>query len=106
MCSYSLLAHNASGYLIQCQECGHFQFAFGTIEIVMDKEELNEFYNRLNLQKYPLGEGALLRKTIRIGVVDGKVALALTPYETKELINMIDEARASIEVKYLLHHIS
>jgi hypothetical protein len=103
MCTYSLLAHNSSGYLIQCKTCGHFQFAFGTTELIMTGHELDEFQSRLAREKYPLNDsGALHRKTLRVTVVDSKVALALTPYEAKELVDMIDEAKAAIEVNDLL----
>ncbi|HTF05798.1 MAG TPA: DUF6686 family protein [Bacteroidia bacterium] len=103
MCTYALLAHNSSGYLIQCKTCGHFQFAFGTTELIMTGIELDEFQAKLAKEKYPLSDcGAIHRKTIRVTVVDSKVALALSPYEAKELIDMIDEAKAAIEVNALL----
>jgi hypothetical protein len=69
----------------------------------MTGDELDEFHARLASEKYPLSDcGAIHRKTIRVTVVDSKVALALSPYETKEIINMIDEAKAAIEVNALL----
>lgn len=102
MCTYTLLVHNSSGYMIQCKECGHFQLAFGTTEVTMHEDELRAFYNILHQQQYPLEDrGALHRKTIRISIASG-AAFALTPFETKELIDTIDEAMATLEVKNLL----
>lgn len=103
MCTYKLLAHNTSGYIIQCKECGNFQFAFGTTEVVMDREELNDFQSYLSTRKYDTSDtGALHRKTIRVTLVDTKVALALTPYEAKELVDLVNEGIATLEVDNLL----
>ncbi len=103
MCTYKLLAHSSSGYFIQCKECGNFQFAFGTTEIVMNREELDSFQHYLAKRKYDLSDsGALHRKTIRVTLVDSKVALALSPFEVKELIDMINEGIATHEVNALL----
>lgn len=103
MCTYKLLAHSSSGYLIQCKECGNFQFAFGTTEVIMGREELNDFQRYLATRKYDMSDsGALHRKTIRVTLVDSKVALALSPLEAKELIDLVNEGIATHEVNNLL----
>lgn len=103
MCKHSLLAHSNSGYVILCKECGKFRFAFGTTEVVMDEEELSAFQHHLALLKYPVEEpGALHRKTIRIPLDGSCTALALSPFEAKELMNLLDESWATYQVNKLL----
>lgn len=103
MCTHSLLAHSASGYLLQCKECSHFQFAFGTTELIMDREELDQFIHRLSSCQYDVNDpGALHRKTVRIALVNAKAALALSPFEAKELIDLLNEGIATLEVNKLL----
>jgi hypothetical protein len=89
--------------MLQCKECGHFQFAFGTTEIIMDRDELNSFQEHLSNRVYDLSDtGALHRKTIRITLVNTKVALALTPLEAQELNDLVNEGIATLEVNNLL----
>lgn len=102
MCKFSILVHNTSGYLIQCGKCGQFQLAFGTVELSLKAHELEELYAALKRQKYPLIEGELFRKTIRVRPGQSNVALALSPFEAKEMTDMIDEAWASLVVNQLL----
>lgn len=103
MCKHSLLAHSTSGYFILCKECGNFQFAFGTMEVVMDRSELAEFQHYLSAQKYPVDEpGALHRKTIRVALHGSRAAFALTPFEAKELMDLLNEGMATYEVNNLL----
>lgn len=103
MCRYSVLAHNATGYFIQCKDCGHFQFAFGTTELIMTGAEVYSFYERLSANIVPQEERSFCdRKSIRLRFPDSKIALALTPFEAKQLLAMIDEARATLAVNNLL----
>lgn len=103
MCKYSLLAHSTSGYFILCKECGSFQLAFGTMEVVMDRTELSEFQQYLAALKYPAEEpGSLHRKTIRIALQASRAAFALTPFEAKELMDLLNEGMATHEVNHLL----
>lgn len=103
MCKHSLLAHSTSGYFILCKECGNFQFAFGTMEVVMDAEELSAFQQYLSEQQYSVDEqGALHRKTIRVALSGSRAAFALTPFEANELMNLLNEGMATYEVNKLL----
>jgi hypothetical protein len=103
MCTHQLLAHSTSGYILQCKECGNFQFAFGTTEIMMDREELHTFQEYLSANSRNLNNAAALhRKTIRITLVNSKVALALTPFEAEELRDLVNEGLATLEVNNLL----
>ncbi len=102
MCQYKLLAHNSSGYIIQCKECEHFRFAFGTNEVVMNDNELQDIYGKLCQHNQFSEKEDKHRKTIRIALFDSRIMLALTPLEAKEMADLIDEAQATSAVNLLL----
>lgn len=69
----------------------------------MDAEELSAFQQYLSEQQYPADEpGVLHRKTIRVALNGSRAAFALTPFEAKELMNLLNEGMATYEVNKLL----
>lgn len=102
-CHYEILAHNDKGYVLSCHGCGHYQLAFGTMEITMLPDELQHLRQRLQDKKTEmLGIWFSQHKMIRVPAGIPHLQLALTANETDQLLELIDEATGTAVFRKLM----
>lgn len=105
MCNLQVLTHNESGYVVQCEQCRHFQIAFGTTVVCFSGDDIIRF-------EHIAGETAATwnddgfpdRKSIYLPLFADQVQLVVSFRELKQLQQMLAEALIMSETNKLLNH--
>lgn len=103
MCSYKILFHKASGYIVKCNNCEHYQIAFGTMVFTIstiNMESLHHQVKKLNSSKNQAKRSH--NERIQIKLPCESVIMALNADELNQFHNMVDEAFAVEELKKML----
>lgn len=93
MCQFTQLYFQDDGYVVRCKDCGHYQLAFGTVMLTLQKEEFTKLVNACNrsLTADDLCAGQHV-KSIYIPTPCAGMSLLLTNAELKQLTAMLDTA--------------
>ena len=103
MCSYKILVHNKWGYIVKCNNCNHFQIAFGTTVISLKTELFQEFRLQIKeLKQTTVYNGFPKQKYIPVKTHHEDVLMTLNYNELQRLFALIDEAMLANEMNQLL----
>src|SRR6218665_1699489 len=104
MCSYKLLVHKKSGYIIKCNGCTHYQVAFGTTLFSLQSEEFKPFFHQVNeLKMITVPNGFPEQKRIRVELpCCNSSMMVLNLNELGSLHALMEEAVVADEVNELL----
>lgn len=103
MCSYKVLFHKSSGYVVKCNSCSHYQVAYGTMVFTISTENMRLMFNQvsnLNAQKSHTQESR--NERFQVKMPSDSVIMALNSRELKQYFNMLEEAFAMEELKQML----
>lgn len=103
MCNLQILTHSENGYVVQCEQCRHFQLAFGTAVVCFSEEELVRFERivRETGTTYE-DDGFPDRKNINLPLFSENVQLIVSIRELHQLQQLISEAWIMKETNKLL----
>lgn len=103
MCNFKQWSHSKHGYIIQCEDCKHFQLCFGTTMLTLREEEYIQFsewvvYKQESL--VPLPDKNL--KCISLPTICPQVQVLVTEKELGNLYSLVQEADNEMKVNQLL----
>jgi hypothetical protein len=99
MCIYKILAQNEDGYVILCNECNHYQLAFGTTGASFSKDKFVDFCDYvIVLNQSAVCNFYMNNKRIKINLFQGSVMMILNHKELKNLYEMVCEAKFNLEM--------
>lgn len=93
MCTFQTLYFSDNGYVVRCNECGHYQLGFASTMLTLLPDELAVLY-KLVTRQIETGSGAEnehIRNTIIPTPYKG-ASFLLTVLELKQLHRMLEEA--------------
>jgi hypothetical protein len=104
MCVFKSLFRTKEGYVVQCQDCGQFQLAFGNIVLSFSKEAFFQFSNQISneLEFKRETSTSLWQKSILIRTGSPTVRLAFSMDELAKLKEMMEIAQAEWAVSKFL----
>jgi hypothetical protein len=103
MCIYRILAKNKSGYVILCNECNHYQLAFGTTAVSFVKDDFRNFCDYiLALNDSEASNSLNDKKLIKVDLSRESVMMILKHNELRSLYEIVCEAKFNIEMDDLL----
>lgn len=103
MCSYKTLAHGIDGYIILCNECEHFQIAFGTSAVKFDAESYSQFSIQIEtLTEIKRCSNFCNQKNIHIDLNCSNTMMVLNYSELKKLSELVNQANFTLEMITLL----
>src|SRR4051812_25225386 len=106
MCSYKLLVHNKTGYILRCNGCAHYQVAFGTTLFSLDDDEFRPFCDHVsNLKMITVPNGFPEQKRIRVELPCCQSTMMVLNYrELAQFYNLVEEACIMEDVSLLLRN--
>lgn len=107
MCTYKTLTNGSYGYIVLCNNCNHFQIAFGTSLINLKVDNYNEFYLLAQEQySYYQNNGFPNSKTIHLPTFAPNSVMVLSFIELELLLEMFNKANLMLEVVAILNEAS
>lgn len=105
-CQFDIMAHNENGYVVYCNECSHYQLAFGTMVMTVSAEQFQKFHGQLVLAKEESANDPFPhQKTIRMPVGATHIRMALSPGEAEQLLILFEETQATKIFRNLMEEI-
>lgn len=103
MCSYKVLFHKASGYVVKCNSCAHYQIAFGTMVFTISEENMDSMYEDVKKSNSDINQAKRSHnERVQVRMPCESVMMALNSKELNQFQNMIEEAFATEELKKIL----
>ncbi len=103
MCSYKVLFHRSTGYVVKCNSCSNYQIAFGTMVFTISTENMEALFEQVSQMKGRKGQEHTHRnERFQIKLPCESVIMALNTKELVQFSNMLDESFAMEELKDLL----
>lgn len=103
MCRFKNWYHDENGYVIQCEDCRHFQVSFGTSMLTFDEIQFKNFVQLLSAKK---NEHVLMHnpdcKCIILPTPSNQIHIILSENELMELNEMIQAADTEMQTRQLL----
>lgn len=93
MCSFKILHHSESGYVIRCQQCQHIHVAFGSTVMAFTLEEFYGF--KKTVEEYNFHYSNLPgnnRKQIQLPTANRSISLLYSRNELEKLSSLLDHA--------------
>lgn len=104
MCSYKVLIHNESGYIIKYNNCLAYQVAFGTTIASFTASKFKQFYNQVNeLKIITVPNGFPQQKRIHVEIGRCKTYMILNLTELNGLHELLEQSIVSEEIDQLLN---
>jgi hypothetical protein len=103
VCTHKILAHNENGYVSLCQRCSHYQIAFISTILTLTEEQYSIFKSQVTKQlQCSKNEFSENHKTFCIHTFSENTRLILSLKELQKLVEILEEAEASLEVSNLM----
>ena len=103
MCSYKVLFHKASGYVVKCNSCSSYQIAFGTMVFTISTQNMVSLFEDVaQLERKGLRAQSNPRERFQVKLPCESVIMALTIGELKQFYSMLEESFVVEELKQLL----
>lgn len=107
MCTNRILASGNQGYVVRCQQCNHFQIAFGTVVIRFCAMEYEKFKLQLEDQFHLFNDHAFPeQKMIELPTFNTNTKLILNFFELENLMKLVTEANILDEAEIILQKIN
>ncbi|MBX2922306.1 MAG: hypothetical protein KF746_08960 [Chitinophagaceae bacterium] len=104
MCRFKNWYQDENGYVIQCEDCRHFQVSFGTSMLTFDEAQFKSFIQLVSDKK---ANHALMHnpdcKCIILPTPCSQIHLILSENEFMNLHEMIQAADTEIQTRQLLN---
>lgn len=102
-CQFDIMAHNQNGYVVYCNECAHYQLAFGTMVMTVSAEQIQKLHRQLVLAREEAANDPFPhQKTIRMPVGAPHIRMALSADEAEQLLGLFEEAQATKAFRNLM----
>ena len=103
MCSYKILFHKASGYVVRYNDYAHYQIAFNTMVFTISTENMAALFEQVgSLKSQKITADTSHHTRIQVKLPSNSVIMALNPAELQDFHAMLDEAFVVEELKSLL----
>lgn len=103
MCSYKVLTHNESGYVIKYNNCSAYQVAFGTTIASFTANKFTQFYNHVSeLKLITVPNGFPQQKRIHVEIGRSKTYMILNLVELNHLHELLEQSIVTEEISQLL----
>jgi len=103
MCRFKNWYQDESGYIIQCEDCRHFQVSFGTSMLTLDEMQYSEFLKIVTAKKM---DHVQMHnpdcKCIILPTPSHNIHLILTENELLHLHEMVQAADIEIKTQQLI----
>jgi len=107
MCVYNILAKSTNGYVILCNQCNHYQMAFGTTAVTFKVNAFKDFCEYvICLNDSITSNGFDMDKRIKVDLLSDTAMMILNYKELKQLFEIICEAKFNLEVEDTLHELN
>lgn len=107
MCDYKILAHNEDGYIILCNNCNHYQLAFGTTAVTFDPANFKRFRRQLeNFKPTDELKGFEKQKRISLDIFTSNSMMVLSYSEFLKLSGLINESAFNQEFEDLFRDLN
>lgn len=107
MCNYKILAHNDDGYVILCNNCGHYHLAFGTTAVTFGQKNFRLFRDQVEaLRTGTAADGFEKQKRISLDIFAANSLMVLSYHEVLKLSSLLDETGFSEEIENLLNDLN
>lgn len=104
MCSYKILFHKASGYVVKCNDCSHYQVAFGTMVFTISTDNMFSLFAQVDkLKGKQIAPDTSHHTRIQIKLPCDSVIMALNMSELRDFHSMLEEAFVVEELKSMLY---
>lgn len=103
MCRFKNWYQDEGGYIIQCEDCRHFQVSFGTSMLTLDENQYSEFLKMVTAKKtdhVPMHNPDC--KCIILPTPAPNIHIILTENELLHLYEMIQAADTEIKTEQLI----
>ncbi|MBX3253069.1 MAG: hypothetical protein KF862_02920 [Chitinophagaceae bacterium] len=104
MCRFKNWHQNENGYIIQCEDCRHFQVSFGTSMLTFDEAQFEGFTRLVSVRK---ADHVLMHnpncKCIILPTPCSQIHLILSENELMSLYELIQAADTEIKTQQLLN---
>lgn len=102
MCSYKVLFHRSTGYVVKCNSCSHYQVAFGTMVFTISTANMTEMFAQVTKLSSRKDSCSGHHERFQVKLPCDSVIMALTPEELKQYHDMLEEAFATEALRKLL----
>lgn len=103
MCYFKSWYYDEGGYIIQCEDCKHFQVSFGTSMLTLDERQYQTFTRMVCLKKE---EHAAMQNTdckcIILPTPSSSVHTILSEKELMHLYEMVQAADIEIKTDHMI----
>ncbi len=107
MCSYNILSRSQNGYVILCNQCNHYQVAFGTMAATFEPDAFKYFCDYVICMKDSVCcNGFENEKRIKVDVFSTSTMLILNYKELRQLYDIVCEAKFNLETDELLSELN
>ena len=109
MCEFQKLSFSEHGYVVRCQECGHYQLAFGTTMLTLSNEDFKTLHGIVQ-QKYLsvckneacVHEYGAEAKSVVISTPFTGMCIVVTRKELNHLNSMMENADNEIQALIMM----
>lgn len=107
MCVYKILAHSKDGCIILCNECSHYQLAFGTTGVSFDADTFHNFCNYVICVNDSVNcNGFENEKRIKVDLFSKSTMMILSYKELRGLYGVVCEAKFNMETDNLFKELN
>lgn len=103
-CEFQSLYYGEDGYIVRCNQCGHYQLAFISTMLVLQEADFYIFCKQVKYKASQLySDVSRHSKIIMVATPSQDVHLVLTPFELERLYRALEEADSELKALELLY---